>query len=134
MKNPRYLLDTCICVFLMRDKFGVRKKIEEVGIKNCCISEITVAELLFGAVWSGDEKNVKLTCNFCKDIEIIPIGNSLMEYAMQKSRLRKEGKMIDDFDMLIGCTALSNGITLVTDNLKHLERLSKLTIENWTAR
>ncbi len=134
MKNHRYLLDTCICVFLMRGKFDIRKKIEEVGIKNCCISEITVAELLFGAVWSGDEKNVKLTRNFCKDIEIIPIGSSLMEYALEKSRLRKEGKMIDDFDMLIGCTALANGMTLVTDNLKHLERLSKLSIENWIDR
>ena len=42
----RYLLDTNICVRFMRQKFGVDEHIEKVGWEHCCISEVTVAELL----------------------------------------------------------------------------------------
>lgn len=44
-----YLLDTNICIFLLRGKYDVDKKIDSVGLGNCAISEITVAELKYGA-------------------------------------------------------------------------------------
>jgi tRNA(fMet)-specific endonuclease VapC len=44
-----YLLDTNICVHFFRGKFELIGKIEEVELKNCAISEITLAELVFGA-------------------------------------------------------------------------------------
>ena len=50
----RYLLDTNICVRFMRQKFGVDEHIEKVGWEHCCISEVTVAELLFGAERSNN--------------------------------------------------------------------------------
>ena len=56
MKHQRYLLDTCICVFILRGKYNLDSKIIEIGVENCCISKITVAELLYGAVCSGSEK------------------------------------------------------------------------------
>ena len=39
----KYLLDTNICIFLLRGKYNVDKKMDEVGLENCYISEITVA-------------------------------------------------------------------------------------------
>ncbi len=45
----KYLLDTNICIFLLRGKYNVDKKMDEVGLENCYISEITVAELKYGA-------------------------------------------------------------------------------------
>lgn len=55
----RYLLDTNICVRFMRQKFGVDEHIEKVGWEHCCISEVTVAELLFGAERSNNvERNL----------------------------------------------------------------------------
>ena len=42
-----------------------------------------------------------------------------------------EGRRIDDFDLLIGVTALQNNLTMVTANVKHLERIPDLIIENW---
>ena len=45
----KYLLDTNICIFLLRGKYNVNKKIDTVGLDNCYISEITVAELKYGA-------------------------------------------------------------------------------------
>ncbi len=48
MTRQKYLLDTCICAFWLRDKFNVDLRVNEVGMENCYISEITVAELKYG--------------------------------------------------------------------------------------
>lgn len=55
---------------------------------------------------------------------------------MPKKRhdLEKLGKILDDFDLLIGATAVANKLILVTENEKHLERISKVKIENWIIR
>ena len=45
--KQQYLLDTCICAYWLRDKQNVRERINAVGFDNCCISEMTVAELIF---------------------------------------------------------------------------------------
>lgn len=133
MKHERYLLDTNICAFILRGRYDLDKKLKEVGIDNCFVSEITVAELLYGAVWSGSDKNLKLTKKFCNKIEVLPIYDNLMEYAKQKSELRRQGLLIDDFDLLIGCTAIVNDLILVTDNVKHFNRLP-VEIQNWVER
>lgn len=133
MKEQRYLLDTSICAFILRGKFNLDQKMIEIGSKNCCISEITVAELLYGAVLSQDDKNLKLTESFCNMVEVIPIFDSLMEYAKQKNRLRKAGMPIDDFDLLIACSAIVNDLIVVTDNTKHFERLP-VKLRNWVVR
>jgi tRNA(fMet)-specific endonuclease VapC len=52
-------------------------------------------------------------------------------YAKQKARLRKTGNMIDDFDLLIGCSALKNGLILVTNNENHFDRIENIRMENW---
>jgi tRNA(fMet)-specific endonuclease VapC len=62
---------------------------------------------------------------------ILPIFNSLDLYAKQKARLRKIGNMIDDFDLLIGCSAIKNGLILVTNNENHFDRIENIKIENW---
>lgn len=131
----KYLLDTNICVFIMRGKYNLDKKLVSVGIDNCCISEITLAELLYGAECSNRPAEVRnMVYQFCESFEIVPIINSLEEYARQKAELRKKGEMIDDFDMLIACGAISNGCVIVTDNTKHFERLSGISIQNWVER
>ncbi len=48
-----------------------------------------------------------------------------------KTKLETKGNRIDDFDILIGATAIVNNIVMVTYNVKHLERLSDIVIENW---
>ncbi|HRO43839.1 MAG TPA: hypothetical protein PL009_13465 [Flavipsychrobacter sp.] len=63
---------------------------------------------------------------------IIPIYNSLDVYAKEKARLRRQGLMIDDFDILIGATAVANDMVMVTNNVAHLQRLKNIVIEDWT--
>lgn len=88
------------------------------GLENCYISEITVLELRFGAENSSDKtKSHKAVDVFLKGIVIIPIYGSIKKYAEEKVRLNKIGKpQNDEFDLLIGVTALVNQLTLVTEN------------------
>ena len=88
----------------MRQKFGVDEHIEKVGWEHCCISEVTVAELLFGAERSNNvERNLQLVTDFCQDIKVIPLSSA-------------------------------NQMIMVTENKKHLERIPNIEIENWVHR
>jgi tRNA(fMet)-specific endonuclease VapC len=80
------------------------------------------------------EENKKRVLEFVNIIPVIPISNALPVYAKEKSLLRKGGTLIDDMDIFIGATAIANDMILVTDNEKHLNRLSKIKIENWIER
>jgi len=132
----KYLLDTNICVFFLRGKKSIEKQILDKGINNCFISEITVAELLYGV--ECDEynfsENSKIVNEFIHFFTILPIKNALLKYAQQKAVLRKNGSLIDDMDLFIGATAIANDMVLVTDNEKHFSRLYEIKIENWVDR
>ena len=132
----QYLLDTNICVFFLRGKFNLDDSIKEKGLENCFISEITVIELRYGAENSDDPvKSHKSVDIFLNGLSIIPMFGSIRRYAKEKVRLRKSGKPIhDEFDLLIGVTAIENKLTLVTDNLKDFKRLDGIKIENWFKR
>ena len=79
------------------------------------------------------EKNRNTVDDFISRFTIIPIFNSLDIYAKEKARLRKAGNPLDDFDLLIGATAISNNLVLVTRNVTDFERLEGIEIENWIA-
>ncbi len=134
MKN--YLLDTSICVFFLRGKLKLDEIIQKKGIENCFISEITVAELRFGAENSDNpNKSNKAVDAFVNGISVLPIYGAINQYAKEKVRLRKIGKpMNDEFDLLIGCTAVENKLILVTDNIKDFENIKGIKIENWFIR
>lgn len=134
----QYLLDTNICVFLLRGKYDVDKAIDNVGLSNCSISEITYLELLCGvelALHKNGIDNSKGLNDFVNNINIIPISSSLKTFAKEKVRLRMAGTpQEDNFDLLIGCTAIDNNMILVTENIKDFKNLQGIQIENWIVR
>jgi tRNA(fMet)-specific endonuclease VapC len=131
----KYLLDTNICIHFLTGKFGLIEKFEELGTENFAISEITLAELVFGAENSNNpKKNLELIEDFTNQIVILPIFNAIYLYGKEKARLRSKGLMISDFDLLIGCTAVDKDLIMVTENLKEFERISNIEIENWVKR
>ncbi len=96
----KYLIDTNTCIYYINGKFELKKKFEEVDPDNCFISEITLAELKFGVENSEKkEKNQIVLDNFLTGVKVVPIFHSLDLYAKEKSRLRKAGTTIDDFDL-----------------------------------
>ena len=129
----KYLLDTNICAYFLNGKFNLESKIDEVGFKNCVVSEITIAELKYGVQKSTlKEKNRKTLESFQTKFDIIPIFPSLDIYAKEKARLKTKGKILDDFDLLIGSTAIFNNLILVTKNVSDFDRLEDIEIEDWT--
>ena len=127
-----YLLDTNIVIFLFKGHRNITEKIAAAEFHNCAISEITVAELKYGAEKSKRTGHKKLVNDFIEQVSVIPISNSLNSYATERVRLEKEGQRLDDFDLLIGATAIANGLVLVTNNVKHMKRLRNIEIEDWT--
>lgn len=131
----KYLLDPNICIHFFRGKFGIIDKLNEIGIEHCTISEITLAELVFGAEKSNNpKKNHKIIEQFINQLTILPIFDAIPIYGKEKARLQNLGKMISDFDLLIGCTAIENELIMVTENIKEFERIEKINIENWVKR
>ena len=132
----QYLLDTNICVFFLRGKLNLNEIIKEKGIENCFISELTVFELKFGAENSDNPKKSHRAVNkFIQGLTVIPIYGIVEYYAEEKKRLRKNGTpMHDEFDLIIGITAVVNNLTLITDNIKDFKHIKKLNTENWYIR
>ncbi len=129
----QYLIDTNICIYYMKGLFDLNKKFTQVGLVNCFISDITLAELKFGVENSQNtEKNRKVLENFLTGMQIIPIFQAIDTYAKEKARLRKKGTPVDEFDLLIGSTAIAYNLTLVTNNFKHFDRIKHIKLEDWT--
>ena len=129
-----YLLDTNICIYFIKGLYELNKNITKIGIENCYISEITIAELKFGienSKSSHKSNNRKVIESFINSVKVVPIISCLDLYAREKVRLRKVGKVVDDFDLLIGASAIINNLILVTRNESHFNNLQNIKIENW---
>jgi len=128
----QYLLDTNICIHFFKGQFGLIEKFKQVGFENFAISEITLAELIYGAEKSQNvDKNTKVIENFADNIIILPIFDSIKIYGKEKARLKTKGTIISDLDLFIGATAIANDLVLVTRNVSEFERMEKIKIENW---
>ncbi len=128
-----YVLDTNVLVDVLRDKpQGVRERFQKLGIDNCVVSDITVYELYTGAAASKDsDKNKEVIEHVFDKLAVIPASDAYWTAAREKVRLTQMGVPIEDKDLLIGCTALEYGLTLVTGNVRHMERIQGLNIEPW---
>lgn len=132
----QYLLDTNICIHYLKGQYNLQEKIDGVGLGSCFLSEITIAELLYGIENSAETQRTKnlenlsqLRASFVG--RTLLIGDSFYEYARQKAALKRMGRVVGEFDLLIGATAIVHGLTLVTRNTKDFEHLNGIRLENW---
>ena len=130
-----YLLDTNICAHYLNGDEQVVIRLEAVDIGDCYLSEIVKAEMLYGIAKSAPQRQAVNRQKFERFFEqfagrILLIGGALEIYGQQKARLRSIGRPTGDFDLLIGCTALAHGLTLVTRNTRHFADLPGLRLEN----
>jgi tRNA(fMet)-specific endonuclease VapC len=129
----QYLLDTNICIYYIKGSYNLKEKFQQIGPENCFISEITLAELKYGVANSQrEQKNQQALNDFLSGIQVIPIFKALDTYASEKTRLRQEGNLIDDFDLLIGSTAVTFDMIMITNNTKHFSRITGIQLEDWT--
>ena len=120
---------------MLKNKYDIREAVVKVKPENCYVSEITIAELYYGASKSNQKAERLKDVDFIVEkFNVLPIYPALSLFGDLRAELEEQGARIDDFDVLIGATALRNKLTLVTDNIKHLGRLPNIIIENWVIR
>lgn len=129
-----YLLDTNICIYLLKGQRGIVEKIEVTGCDNCFITDVTLAELWFGAYNSNRIEQQKRGVSYLEQLfNVISIKDSVELFGSNKAYLKSRGTIIDDFDILIGSAAIKHNLIMVTENVKHLSRLPGITVENWAS-
>jgi tRNA(fMet)-specific endonuclease VapC len=131
----RYLLDTDTCIYLLNGNAQVKERVSQEGIEALAIAIPTVSELYFGAYNSARvEANVERVRTFLSPPcpRVLLLDESAAEhFGRDKALLRREGRPIGDMDLLIAAIARHHGLTVVTNNTAHFERLSGLILENW---
>lgn len=131
----KYIIDTNTCIEYFKHRHGVPERMNQISRDDLCISEVTIAELLYGAVHSKSvDRHLGEVRELQRDITVLPISDSLDDYADIRHALTSLGLTVEDFDILIGATARHYGLIAVTDNLKHFGSMPGVQIENWVTR
>jgi len=131
----KYIIDTNTCIEYFKHRHGVPERMNQISRDDLCISEVTIAELLYGAVHSKSvDRHLREVRELQRDITVLPISDSLDDYADIRHALTSQGLTVEDFDILIGATARHYGLIAVTDNLKHFGSMPGVQIENWVTR
>ncbi len=129
-----FLIDTNICIYILnRRPKAVLDRFENYNSGQIGISSITIAELEYGAKKSSRvNENLERLELFLFPFEISPFDAvSAKYYGDIRTRLKVEGCVIGQLDMLIAAQALSNGLTLITNNQKEFSRIENLKLDNW---
>ena len=135
----KYILDTCTWIEFFHERSSVKEKVDEMDPDQIFASEITLAELTYGAINSSDyERHIKEPQWLRQYITVYPISDVFEEYGQIRCALKRIKKDMDQkvgqFDMLIGATALHYGLTVVTDNVKDFSLMSGVKCVNWVKR
>jgi tRNA(fMet)-specific endonuclease VapC len=130
----KYLLDTNICIAMVRNKpADAIKKLTSHKPGDVGVSVVTVAELVHGAQKSNQpEQNMAALDQFLLPLEVADFDQSAaIAYGQLRANLEKKGTLIGSMDMLIAAHALSLGAVLITNNTREFQRVPNLKIEDW---
>jgi tRNA(fMet)-specific endonuclease VapC len=129
----RYMLDTNICIYAIKNRPDHLRGRFNSFEGQLSISAISLGELLFGVEKSSrPEENLAVVEQFAARLEVLPFTDkAALHYGQIRSRLERAGKKIGSLDTLIGGHARSEGLILVTNNLREFERIDGLRVENW---
>ena len=129
----RYLLDTDTCIFVIRTRpLAVLERFRQHE-GRLAISAISLAELLHGAERSADPaRNLRWVEDFRSRLDVLPYAEkAATHYGAIRAALERVGNVIGINDLHIAAQARSEGLTLVTNNLREFTRVPGLLVENW---
>ena len=101
---------------------------------NVSISSVVVFELWYGLAHSGRAaENAETLRRFLGTLsDILPFTDEDAVVAGEiRAHLRKTGKPVGPYDLLIAAQAVRSGATLATANLREFARIDGLVCENW---
>ena len=134
MRSRKYLLDTDMFSFVVDGRHPqVRRKVAEKR-RDVSISALTLAEVRFGARKKRSHRLESLIEMFREMFPVVPwTDDAASAYADVRARLEEAGTPIGDMDMLIAASAIAGGFVLVTNNVRHFQRIDGLAVENWVS-
>jgi len=126
-------LDTNIIVECLRSNKPITDRVDAL-LPHVAISAIVEGELLFGArVSKRPAENEKRLRAMLRPFQVVVFDQSCADaYANIRVGLRRAGRPCGESDMVIAATAVANGATLVTRDVKHFPAMPNLTFEHWT--
>lgn len=131
----KYLLDTVSWIEYFKNRAGISEQVDALPRNRLCASEVTLAELIYGAYNSKNfEKHYQEVKWLEHNIAIYPISEVLDDYGEIRFVTKRKGNPIGQFDLLIGATARHYGLTVVTENRKDFEPMPEVKVENWCMR
>jgi len=128
-----YMLDTNICIYVIKNRpTALRERFDQLA-EALCISVITLAELLYGVEKSARRTpNLQAVEQFTARLEVVPFSpRAAAHFGQIRAELAKLGTLCGAYDMLIGAHARSEGLTLVTNNVREFQRIPGLLVVNW---
>lgn len=129
-----YLLDTNIISYLFQKNPQVLDKVKYIPPKQLCTCSIVTSELIYGAYLNEAKSTILLSyyTEFFNNIKIFDYDlQASYSFGKIKSQLKKQGRIVEDFDIIIASIASSNKLTLVTHNTKDFENIPDLKVEDW---
>jgi tRNA(fMet)-specific endonuclease VapC len=127
------MLDTDISSYIIKRRPATLIERFERLADSLSVSVMTAAGLRFGAEKAGRPKLVELVEAYLERLAILDWTNEVSGYyARIRSQLERSGRPIGNMDLLIASHAVSQGSTLVTNNLKHFSSVSGLKVEVWS--
>ncbi|MCI0477886.1 MAG: PIN domain-containing protein [Anaerolineales bacterium] len=128
----KFLLDTDTCVFWLRGNVPIRERLA-ANLELVGISVISLAELRYGANCSTKpQANHQAIDDFISGIPILGVDQETARtFADIKTQLRKEGMLLEDWDLMIAANARTHQLTLITNNVAHFSRIPALQLDNW---
>jgi tRNA(fMet)-specific endonuclease VapC len=130
---PQYMLDTNICIYVVKNyPPKLRERFNRLA-EQLCISTVTLAELHYGADKSARRlDNLEAIRQFVARLGILPFSAAAAaHYGEIRAALERAGTPAGAYDMLIAGHARSEGMTVVTNNLREFERMPGVRAENW---
>ena len=127
----KYLIDSDILIYFLKGKQEVVERLSQIPIDDLYISRINYTELIYGAYNSSKiNQNLKVIEPFLENFTVLEFTKtSSLIFAKEKARLKKNGNIIADMDLMIASVAIENDCTLISNNIKHFDRVQNLELE-----
>lgn len=125
----KYLIDTDWIIDHLNGIESVTKKLEKFSTFGICTSVVSVAELLYEGVYGSKNSEASLDAleTFLEGITVLSIDQEVCKiFGRERNKLRKQGIIIGDFDLLIASICLRYNLILLTNNKKHFEKIDSL--------
>ena len=129
----KYLLDTNIVIYVIKRRPRIALDMFNREHGHMAVSSITLAELIHGAEKSRDPaRNLAVVEDFFSRLSVLSYGEkAAWHYGNIRAGLERTGKTIGVNDLHIAAHARSEGLTLVSNNVREFERVPGLVLDNW---